>query len=79
MFEWTGGIASAALLSHGRSRAINGENPMGEKGGGGMAASALGEGRKGSPCIPSIAPGEIKELARIDGTGVIRHIWMTRK
>ena len=77
MFEWTGGIASAALLSHGRSRAINGENPMGEKGGGGMAASALGEGRKGSPCIPSIAPGEIKELARIDGTGVIRHIWMT--
>ena len=34
MFEWTGGIASAALLSHGRSRAINGENPMGEKGGG---------------------------------------------
>ena len=77
MFEWTGGSASAALLSHGRSRAINGENPMGEKGGGGMAASALGEGRKGSPCIPSIAPGEIKELARIDGTGVIRHIWMT--
>lgn len=76
MLDWTGMMASGAILSGGKSRAINAENPTGEKGKGGMASSVLGEGRKGSPCIPSIAPGETKELARIEGTGVIRHIWM---
>ena len=77
MFNWTGGMMASALLTQGRSRAINAENPTGEKGKGGTAASLLGEGRKGAPCIPFIAPGEEKELARIEGTGVIQHIWMT--
>ena len=34
-----------------KSRSINAENPRGEKGKGGMAASPLGPSRKGSPCI----------------------------
>lgn len=38
-------------LRNGRSRAINAENPTGEKGKGGIAASHLGPSRKGSPCL----------------------------
>ena len=40
----------------GKSRAINAENPTGEKGKGGMASSNLGKGRKGSPCLKNIHP-----------------------
>lgn len=36
------GWDSLALLTGGQSRAINGENPRGEKGRGGMASSGLG-------------------------------------
>ena len=61
----------------GKSRAITAENPTGEKGRGGMAASDLGPGRKGRPCIETLASGEIYTLANITGTGVIRHIWIT--
>lgn len=61
----------------GRSRAITQENPRGEKGRGGMAASELGSGRKGSPCIRAFLPGETRTLAEIEGSGVIQHIWMT--
>lgn len=71
--EWSG----AALLSDGRSRAVNAENPTGEKGKGGMAGSCLGPSRKGAPCIKEIKPGETKVLADISGTGVIQHIWIT--
>ncbi len=67
----------AAVLTGGRSRAINAENPTGEKGMGGRAASALGPSRKGSPCIPEIKAGETAVLADIRGTGIINHIWMT--
>lgn len=70
-------LNSAALLSDGSSRAINAENPTGEKGNGGRAASCLGPSRKGSPCIPLIEPGETKILADISGCGVIQHIWVT--
>ena len=41
----------------GQSRAINAENPTGEKGRGGMASSHLGVGRKGSPCLKDVQPG----------------------
>ena len=71
--DWSG----APLLSDGRSRAINAENPTGEKGKGGIESSCLGPSRKGSPCIKEIKPGETKVLADITGTGVIRHIWLT--
>ncbi|SDT21164.1 glycoside hydrolase family 172 protein [Microlunatus soli] len=59
-----------------RSRSINAENPDGAPGSAATAASALGPGRKGSACLP-LAAGQTLTLARIDGPGVIRHIWIT--
>lgn len=70
-------LGSMPYLIHGRSRAVNAENPTGKKGGGGMAAGPLGKGRKGSPCLKNIAPSETVVLADIAGTGVINHIWIT--
>lgn len=64
-------------LGHGRSRAINAENPTGEKSGGGKAASPLGPGRKGSPCLRDLRPGSVTTLAEIEGCGIIQHIWIT--
>ena len=69
---------------HGRSRAVNPENPTGAKGqaaravaGTGAApARALGPGWKISPSIV-VGPGSVAELAVISGPGVIRHIWLT--
>ena len=49
--SFKGGLGGIALAKHGRSRAINAENPHGEKGKGGMAASHLGPHRKGSPSL----------------------------
>ena len=66
-----------ALITGGQSRAINGENPRGEKGRGGTAASNLGPSRKGSPCLGEIRPGETAVLGEIEGPGVIQHIWIT--
>jgi D-arabinan exo alpha-(1,3)/(1,5)-arabinofuranosidase (non-reducing end) len=60
------------------SHAISAENFKGKKGQGGRAASPLGVGRKGSPWV-EIAAGETFELADINGSGTIRHIWMTTK
>lgn len=77
MYSEIFGLAGAAKLSDEVSRAINAENPTGEKGKGGMASGPLGVSRKGAPCISGIEPGETKVLADIRGTGIIRHIWMT--
>ena len=65
-------------------RSISPENPRGEKGGGGMsvdgpahhAARDLGQGWKISPYV-NIEQGQTHTLADIDGTGAIRHIWLT--
>ncbi|SHO50357.1 Protein of unknown function [Anaerocolumna xylanovorans DSM 12503] len=65
------------VLKNGKSRAINWENRKGEKGKGGMAASELGPGRKGSPCIPKLTAGGTETLAEIEGPGVVQHIWIT--
>ncbi|WP_299978522.1 glycoside hydrolase family 172 protein [uncultured Pseudoteredinibacter sp.] len=59
-----------------QSRTISFENPTGAKGEGGKASSPLGQGRKGSPAR-LLAPGETVELANIQGSGTIRHIWAT--
>ena len=59
---FTGGLGGIALAKHGKSRAINAENPHGEKGRGGMAASHLGPSRKGSPCLRDIEPGTVVTL-----------------
>jgi hypothetical protein len=57
------------------SRAVSFENPTGERGKSGMAASHLGVGRKGAP-NKRIFPGQTVELCDIEGPGTIRHIWM---
>jgi len=59
-----------------RSRSVSFENPTGEPGEGGQSASKLGVGRKGFPA-KNIAAGESVVLCDIEGTGTIRHIWMT--
>lgn len=59
-----------------RSRSASFENPKGEPGKGGSAASWLGPCRKGSPW-KAVAPGETVDLADVEGPGMIRHIWMT--
>ncbi len=71
------GWSGLPLITGAQSRAINAENPRGEKGRGGTAASSLGPSRKGSPCLEDIRPGETVTLAEIEGPGVIRHLWMT--
>lgn len=70
-------LTSLPFSKLGQSRAINAENPTGEKGKGGMASSHLGVGRKGSPCLKDIQPGTVTVLADIAGCGVINHIWIT--
>lgn len=69
-------VATLPLVTNESSRAINAENPKGEVGAGGKAASVLGPSRKGSPCI-TLKAGETKTLADIDACGVINHIWIT--
>jgi glycerophosphoryl diester phosphodiesterase len=59
-------------------RSISFENPTGEKGRGGMASSNLGVGRKGAPA-KTLDPGETIVLCDIEGSGVIRHLWMTTR
>ena len=70
-------IESLANFKKGRSRAINAENPYGEKGKGGMSASDLGPSRKGSPCLRELEPGSVTTLGEIAGPGEIKHIWIT--
>jgi hypothetical protein len=53
-------------------RAVNFENPTGERGAGGTAAG----GRKGAPS-KLIVSGEKVLLANLDGPGTVRHIWVT--
>jgi hypothetical protein len=79
------GLGTVSLINKAaRSRSISAENPTGEKGRGGMAttgsgaeaARELGQGWKINPCIDVDAHTAV-ELARIDGPGVIQHIWIT--
>jgi hypothetical protein len=58
------------------SRSISFENPSGQRGKGGQAASNLGVGRKGSPAW-TLKPDETIQLCDIKGRGTIRHIWIT--
>lgn len=69
-------LGNIALLSEAKTRSISAENPKGEKGAGGKEASNLGPGRKGRAWI-TLPQGKITPLAEIEGTGTIRHIWIT--
>ena len=77
MHDLYGSLGNLAVLKNRKSRAINAENPTGEKGKGGMAASNLGPSRKGSPCLKDIPSGATVTLADIEGPGIINHIWIT--
>lgn len=58
------------------SRSITAENPDGAAGGGGRAASDLGPGRKGRPCL-TLPQGQETVLADIEGAGAVSHLWFT--
>ena len=77
MYDLYGSLGNLAILKNRKSRAVNAENPTGEKGKGGMASSNLGPSRKGSPCLKDIPSGETVTLADIEGPGIINHIWIT--
>ncbi|GAF77209.1 unnamed protein product, partial [marine sediment metagenome] len=70
-------VAQPYLLDTGLlSRSISFENPTGEPGQGGKAASNLGVGRKGAPSR-RLEPGQTVQLCDVEGPGTIRHIWLT--
>jgi len=77
-------MGSLSRLSKAQSRSISPENFTGAKGEGGKAtegtgaayARELGQGWKISPSVV-IGPGETFQLADIEGSGAIQHIWMT--
>jgi hypothetical protein len=79
-----GVISSMAALRSVATRSISPENPTGAAGAGGGAtegtgvqpARDLGRGWKVSPSI-EVASGESAELAAIDGSGIIQHVWLT--
>jgi Protein of unknown function (DUF2961) len=78
------GLWDISTGSHGRTRSITAENPTGEHGRGGRASTGtgataareLGVGWKISPSIV-IPAGSSTDLASINSSGVIRHIWLT--
>jgi hypothetical protein len=77
-------LGNLSRLSNAQTRSISPENPTGERGRGGMATSGtgahyareLGTGWKVSPSIHVPARTE-HEIAHIDGSGAIQHIWLT--
>ncbi len=70
------GLGGLALLSEAETRSICAENPTGQRGAGATARNHLGVGWKGRPCI-TLGKDETVELARIEGPGVVRHVWFT--
>lgn len=72
-------ISEPYLLDTGLlSRSISFENPTGAPGQGGQAASHLGVGRKGKPSI-NLKAGQTVQLCDIQGSGTLRHIWITTR
>ena len=74
--SFKGGLGGIALSKHGRSRAINAENPHGEKGKAEWQR-AIWDLQKRSPCLRDIEPGATVTLAEMEGPGEINHIWIT--
>ena len=74
----------SALRPAARTRSISPENRTGEPGGGARATTGtgaeaardLGPGWKISPSV-DVGPGETYDLAVIDGSGTITHVWAT--
>ena len=85
MFNGLGtNLSNLSRMSTAKTRSISAENFKGEKGKGGMAtkgtgelaARDLGQGWKVSPSI-KIEAGELMEIANIQESGTINHIWLT--
>ncbi|MBQ2733121.1 MAG: DUF2961 domain-containing protein [Clostridia bacterium] len=82
MSNFSTNFSGMSTFENYESRSISPENPTGGKGMGAMeaegvaAARELGLGWKCRPYI-HIQPGEVYELANIDGPGKITHIWLT--
>ncbi|MBR6676901.1 MAG: DUF2961 domain-containing protein [Clostridia bacterium] len=56
-----------------RSYAANAENPKGAPSMGGV----MGGGHKGCPCVQWVKPSQVVTLLDVEGSGVVRHIWLT--
>lgn len=75
-----------SAITHAKTRSICSENPTGEKGGGARcelengvashAAQSLGKGWKVNP-YTYVQAGETLTLAQVEGSGAIKHIWLT--
>src|SRR5438067_2737882 len=78
------GIGNIYMMSDAKTRSISPENFTGEKGKGGMATEGtgknasrdLGRGWKVSPSVV-IKAHTTFNVAEINGSGAIQHIWMT--
>ena len=76
------GLGALPLITNAKTRSICAENPNGEVGKGGSATSGvayerakhLGVGWKVSPWF-DVAPGEQRQIASIDGPGIIQSMW----
>ena len=66
------GLGALPLITNDKTRSISAENKDGKPGSGGKSKG----GRKGSAYI-NVPPGETAVLAKIDGPGIIQHIWLT--
>lgn len=75
LFKSTGGAVSRAITAENFTGAP-GAGGMAEEGTGALPGRNLGKGWKISPSI-LLKKGERFNLAEIDGSGVIRHIWLT--
>ena len=77
-------MSNLSYLSNARSYSISPENHTGAKNGGGRATTGTGEkcardlgvGWKISPSV-NIEAGQVFEMANIEGSGAIQHIWLT--
>jgi hypothetical protein len=83
MLGFMNGLGSLPILDNFETRSISAENPKGEKGGGakeapdkGNPGRELGKGWKIRPCI-TLPANSMTTLAEIEGSGTIRHIWIT--
>jgi hypothetical protein len=69
-------LSSICQLKDGENFQFSPENLKGEKGRAGTAASNLGPGRKGQPCL-TIEPGASLVLVDTSRTGIVQHMWFT--
>lgn len=75
--EFGGTLSNLALAKHRKSRAINAENPRGEKERREVWQPVILDHPEGEACLNDIASGQTVTLAEIEGPGAINHIWIT--